>query len=554
MCATGREGAPPDHEVYSNDYHAGCSRGQQQALELAERRRETQVHTDDHEDVLVSIRWGKYTSKCMDVTHLKDRGYPGMHLQIWDCPEDRRKRDMFTIPLPGKFGPIRPQSYPHLCLETEDGYHLQFKTCTEVAEQQMLFTVREGDMTGYHHVHLAADPSKCIDIPNDNFTNGNYVMLWKCNEHHTERPGMQYRGTGYVDATDSLPVPAADRIGDEILLIEQAPQDCMWSDWSSWSSCSEHCGPGHRTRYRSVEQGPAEGGELCKNDWHQVHGCFEKACDDSSQTIAHAVGPDTGFNWVPLLIAFALGCLLIPFCLVCLRRVRKAQAEAALIKHEEERASLLEEARRRADEESRALSTRRRDAQGWERVERLRLARQDADEKTRVPFHKDQLIRLGRMKESGSQTEALTCPSQHELLPPMRPERKWVCDGVNLFPRGCRSGITKMDHHPGKRYRCEPCDYDLCELCYEAVQAMALELEGEHKHTFASGDLSSKGPLTSSIPNRWGAGLHATHIEDASHGGRFQQSRPAPTTSTSTSAAGNEQKMVSIPPPPPPGR
>lgn len=50
----------------------------------------------------------------------------------------------------------------------------------------------------------------------------------------------------------------------------------------------------------------------------------------------------------------------------------------------------------------------------------------------------------------------------------------WLCN-AKYEQDGCRSGFVKVAHTKGKpRYRCEVCDYNLCEKCHEAkAKAMA---------------------------------------------------------------------------------
>jgi len=106
------------------------------------------------------------------------------------------------------------------------------------------------------------------------------------------------------------------------------------------------------------------------------------------------------------------------------------------------------------------------------------------------------------LRESGVQTEVLTCPQQHELAAPLRPERRWICDGINLLPRGCASGISSMGYHNGSRFRCEACDYDLCLLCYQAVHAIATEAERRGAPQETSGRGQSPGGRGQSPGNR----------------------------------------------------
>lgn len=58
------------------------------------------------------------------------------------------------------------------------------------------------------------------------------------------------------------------------------------------------------------------------------------------------------------------------------------------------------------------------------------------------------------------------CPKGHKLfaLGTSR-DNGWACDG-RFFAGGCKSGITGMRQSKGlNRYRCDSCDYDLCEKC-----------------------------------------------------------------------------------------
>ena len=43
----------------------------------------------------------------------------------------------------------------------------------------------------------------------------------------------------------------------------------------------------------------------------------------------------------------------------------------------------------------------------------------------------------------------------------------WYCDMANNRSLGCARGCTRgnFDRHPFRRYRCQKCNFDLCDLC-----------------------------------------------------------------------------------------
>jgi len=59
-------------------------------------------------------------------------------------------------------------------------------------------------------------------------------------------------------------------------------------------------------------------------------------------------------------------------------------------------------------------------------------------------------------------------PWHNHVLVLCESDNGWVCDGMKQ-PGGCHSGITNFHQTKGiLRYRCKDCDYDLCQLCYDA--------------------------------------------------------------------------------------
>eukprot|EP00397_Hematodinium_sp_SG-2012_P001783 GEMP01001788.1.p1 GENE.GEMP01001788.1~~GEMP01001788.1.p1 ORF type:complete len:780 (+),score=159.43 GEMP01001788.1:951-3290(+) len=56
-------------------------------------------------------------------------------------------------------------------------------------------------------------------------------------------------------------------------------QDCRWGLWTSWSACTTTCGGGQKTRDRSVDVAPRQGGELCSAVVKsEVEACNTESC------------------------------------------------------------------------------------------------------------------------------------------------------------------------------------------------------------------------------------------------------------------------------------
>ncbi|ESO93479.1 hypothetical protein LOTGIDRAFT_119061, partial [Lottia gigantea] len=54
--------------------------------------------------------------------------------------------------------------------------------------------------------------------------------------------------------------------------------DCLLSDWSDWSICSQTCGLGTSTRYRTMIQSPIGNGRKCPDKFKQTRPCFLTGC------------------------------------------------------------------------------------------------------------------------------------------------------------------------------------------------------------------------------------------------------------------------------------
>lgn len=58
-----------------------------------------------------------------------------------------------------------------------------------------------------------------------------------------------------------------------------APVDCKMSDWGAWSDCSKECGPGQKTRVRSITTYPESNGKPCNAPLKFTTSCQLKACE-----------------------------------------------------------------------------------------------------------------------------------------------------------------------------------------------------------------------------------------------------------------------------------
>ncbi|XP_070183544.1 thrombospondin type-1 domain-containing protein 7A-like, partial [Littorina saxatilis] len=54
--------------------------------------------------------------------------------------------------------------------------------------------------------------------------------------------------------------------------------DCLLSEWSDWSMCSENCGLGVTSRYRTTVQAPVGNGRRCPEHLEESRPCFKQGC------------------------------------------------------------------------------------------------------------------------------------------------------------------------------------------------------------------------------------------------------------------------------------
>jgi len=70
-------------------------------------------------------------------------------------------------------------------------------------------------------------------------------------------------------------------------------------------------------------------------------------------------------------------------------------------------------------------------------------------------------------------TRVACCPAGHALVGVIADDG-WACDGRTTVPDGCRSGVRGFHETYGmRRFRCEACDFDLCEKCCSQRAEMA---------------------------------------------------------------------------------
>merc|ERR1719410_2234475 len=193
------------------------------------------------------IRWAKHPTKCLDVGGTSS----GARLQIWACHEQHSQNQRFIVPPDGTTGEIRWAINPELCLDTPRHGDLQMWTCAETPKENRRWMISPD---GKGRIHLAADPSKCLDIPDEVQDNGWKTQIWDCDD--TSRRGR----------------------AQDVAFITHAV-DCTLGAWSSWSACSVTCGGGSHIRSRKVVMKASTGGKSCRDIDHMESGrCGVQQC------------------------------------------------------------------------------------------------------------------------------------------------------------------------------------------------------------------------------------------------------------------------------------
>ena len=106
------------------------------------------------------------------------------------------------------------------------------------------------------------------------------------------------------------------------------------------------------------------------------------------------------------------------------------------------------------------------------RVERIQNLQNWAEFRLR---QREVLEEINKLKERG---EKGVCSNGHELEPlGTTMDNGWACDGRN--DGGCVSGITDFNQTKGKnRFRCAKCDFDYCDKCYSLRTGAKLCMNG----------------------------------------------------------------------------
>mmetsp|Transcript_45624 Transcript_45624/g.90505 ORF Transcript_45624/g.90505 Transcript_45624/m.90505 type:complete len:392 (+) Transcript_45624:62-1237(+) len=185
---------------------------------------------DDKIQIVCTVSWRAHPEKCWDYSHRlpNSRPHAGMQLSIWDCPEEP---DKFMVPVKGA-GPIKVAGAEKLCLDSPGGAQLQFWECTKAKKSHLEFIPNKFGMGTYR---LNSRPDECIDVPNEDTTNGNRLQMWRC-----------------LEEGDS----------EDMHFSIHAPVHCQWSDWGNWERCSvsglgnfEACGHYSYSRHRNRSYG-----------------------------------------------------------------------------------------------------------------------------------------------------------------------------------------------------------------------------------------------------------------------------------------------------------
>jgi len=130
-----------------------------------------------------TINWASRPSMCLTVKG--DKG--GALLDFESCDFSYPDHQQFILPPPNSNGEIKWFKHPELCLENPRGVLLQMWECSTSQKEKRMFMVSTDGLGGaapaqqHSRIHLAAQPSKCLDIPNG--SPERRVQLWDCDDH-----------------------------------------------------------------------------------------------------------------------------------------------------------------------------------------------------------------------------------------------------------------------------------------------------------------------------------------------------------------------------------
>lgn len=445
-------------------------------------------------DQIVNIRLAESQRLCFDVSNAPKAGKPGMEWHLWDCPPAPTLWDEFEIPLHGHVGPIKPLKYPNFCLGKRGTQPVSFQPCDTLPLSLMLWMVNTDKVTNYQRLHFAADVSQCLGV---NFagdiasTRGEVVRLQKCAE--------------------------ADAAGGQILLIQPTPVDCIWVDWTSWSTCSRLCGVGNTVRSRTIFRKALYEGEICEGGWKQQKICHGTGCPGGPPE-DEEVGPpgawyaNPWFVHVLAFLAIVLCCCLSVFLLKKFRirmvlvdqqRKEGPEDDDELSEGDSRMGLLHAPGNSRVSPEAR-LASLRGELPGAGRSGGTPPARAPQREVQVQAWQPDSSsvlpadgTQLAGQFDSGVQTTVATCRKGHELKEVVgaQAKKRWSCDaqwrsaGDAQAAAGCPHGRASLGKH-GVRYRCDECDFDLCDKCYTR------QLAGQQGASLPTSPGSGRAPVS----------------------------------------------------------
>lgn len=403
---------------------------------------------DQATDQVVNIMPQSHPGKCFAVSHVQDSGQPGMRLKVQDCPEDPRQWDEFVVPLAGHIGPIKSVKSKNFCLQGGIADDVSFQPCDGLPLAHMLWMLEDLKQSSrFYHIHLAADASKCLDSGVSSGSSGQSLLkVQECQANARQEN----------DGT--------------VLLLQPSPVDCVVEDWSQWSRCSQDCG-GQRSRSRIISRQSQHWGRTCGADLSQREACSRGPCPEIAGDIPPHADRQAGLDraaglspWWLWFVGILLGALLCWLLLMLAKqlklRVRFTGSRLPKMHGQEYTPVAAQE----HDAEEVLSDDSQTQLLGPSAVRCVRPALPPPPDTT---MQQREVLLAAVRSEMEVQTKVVVCPKRHVLeeVTRRRPVR-WRCDGRS---RSGAAGVcpkaSELGHHACRRYRCEICDFDLCEDC-----------------------------------------------------------------------------------------
>lgn len=209
------------------------------------------------------IRWRQHPTKCVSVRAPEF----GSHIQMRDCNTSVVKDDemKFIVPRDGVSGVIAWNARRNLCIEAPGGFLVSLADCKSSQEVDQQWII---NLAGDGQIHLATQPTKCLDVPSGNIGMGE-LQLQDC-QTPAELPG----GEDHMASTFTV-----------------GAIDCKWNEWYMWSACSASCGFGTKRRSRSVDKETFNGGGMgCQGNRTEQEACWNDPCGSEAAQSSQAGG------------------------------------------------------------------------------------------------------------------------------------------------------------------------------------------------------------------------------------------------------------------------